>query len=174
MNFGKTILDLRKARNMTQEDLAAQLGVTPTAVSKWENNITLPDILMLCALADCFEVTADELLGRVKQWKYAVIATASQELGSAIGQLAKRYGFWVKSVYPSYEDALTAAKADPEVTHLFSSFDKPMNEEEKHDTGRIISIESQAESMQQILDGFELYFKNMPAINSLATKMPIL
>lgn len=173
MNFGKTILELRKQKNITQEDLAAQLGVTAAAVSKWENNYTLPDILMLCALADFFEVTTDKLLGRVTQWKYAVIATTSQELGSEIGQLAKRYGFWVKSVYPSYEDALAAAKADPEVTHLFSSFDKPMDEEEKHDTDRIISIESQAETMPQILDGFELYFKNMPAINSLATKMPI-
>lgn len=173
MNFGKTILELRKQKNLTQEELAAQLGVTAAAVSKWENNYTLPDILMLCALADFFEVTTDELLGRLKQWKYAVIATASQELGSAIGQLAKRYGFLIKSVYHSYADALTAAKADPEVTHLFSSFDKPMGEEEQGDVDNLICIESHAETMQQILDGFEIYFRNMSAINSLATKQPI-
>lgn len=34
MNFGKTILELRKARNVTQEELAAELGVTAAAVSK--------------------------------------------------------------------------------------------------------------------------------------------
>ena len=173
MNFGKTTLELRRKKNITQEDLAAQLGVTAAAVSKWENNYTLPDILMLCALADFFEVTTDELLGRVKKWKYAVIAVSSDELSTEIRQLAKRYGFLIKSVYYSYDDALAAAKADPDVTHLFSSFDQPMSEEEKGDVDNLICIESHAETMQQILDGFELYFKNMPAFNSLATKQPI-
>lgn len=173
MNFGKTILELRKQKNLTQEELAAQLGVTAAAVSKWENNNTLPDILMLCALADFFEVTTDELLGRVKKWKYAVVAVASDELGTKIGQLAKRYGFLIKSVYCSYADALAAAMADPDVTHLFSSFDQPMSEEERGDVDNLICIECHAETMQQILDGFELYFKNMPALNSLATKQPI-
>ena len=64
MNIGKIILDLRRKQNITQEELAAELGVTAAAVSKWENGYTLPDILMLCALADFFQVTADELLGR--------------------------------------------------------------------------------------------------------------
>ena len=45
MNLGKTILDLRKQKNVTQEDLAAELGVTAAAVSKWENGYTLPDVL---------------------------------------------------------------------------------------------------------------------------------
>lgn len=40
MNFGKTIYDLRKQKNITQEELAAELGVTATAVSKWENGVS--------------------------------------------------------------------------------------------------------------------------------------
>ena len=52
MNIGRNILELRKQKNITQEELAAELGVTATAVSKWENGYTLPDIMMLCALAD--------------------------------------------------------------------------------------------------------------------------
>ena len=67
MNLGKTILELRKQKNVTQEDLAAELGVTAAAVSKWENGYTLPDVLMLCALADYFQVTTDELLGLEKK-----------------------------------------------------------------------------------------------------------
>ena len=63
MNLGKMILELRKKKNVTQEELAAELGVTAAAVSKWEKGYTLPDILMLCALADYFTVTTDELLG---------------------------------------------------------------------------------------------------------------
>ena len=67
MNLGKTILELRKAKNVTQEEMAAELGVTAAAVSKWENDYTLPDILMLCAIADYFQVTTDELLGRARE-----------------------------------------------------------------------------------------------------------
>ena len=74
MNLGKTILELRKAKNVTQEDMAAELGVTAAAVSKWENDYTLPDILMLCAIADYFQVTTDELLGRKRATKKAMLA----------------------------------------------------------------------------------------------------
>ena len=88
MNLGKTILELRKQKHVTQEDLAAELGVTAAAVSKWENGYTLPDILMLCALADYFQVTTDELLGRVQEWKHAVIAAQTETLGQRIAILA--------------------------------------------------------------------------------------
>ena len=77
MNFGKTISELRKNKNVTQEEMAAQLGVTAAAVSKWENDYTLPDILMLCALADYFQVTTDELLGRNPVPEQAIIVARS-------------------------------------------------------------------------------------------------
>ena len=54
MELGTKIQTLRKEHNITQETLAAEMGVTVGAVSKWENNLTLPDILMLCSLADYF------------------------------------------------------------------------------------------------------------------------
>ena len=173
MHIGKIILELRKKKNITQEELAAELGVTAAAVSKWENGYTLPDILMLCALADYFEVTTDELLGRKSKAMYAVIATHSPELGEVIKDFVKQHGFATKQIFFNYVDALEAAKTDPDVTHLFASFDKPMTEEERIDTGGIISVESQAPTAKQVLDGFEIYIKNMPAINSLATKQPL-
>ena len=86
MNIGKYILDLRKQKNITQEDLAAHLGVTATAVSKWENNYTLPDILMLCALADYFDVTTDDLLGRTAVVKAAVVVAESEKLAESEGR----------------------------------------------------------------------------------------
>lgn len=122
MNFGKTILDLRKAKNMTQEDLAAQLGVTPTAVSKWENNITLPDILMLCALADCFEVTADELLGRAKQYRYAVIAAQSMELGQQIATIAREYGVLARGIFTDFSQAAQTAQEDASIRYIVACF----------------------------------------------------
>ena len=62
--MGKRISDLRKGKGMTQEQLAQLLGVTPQAVSKWENDLSCPDISILHQLAEALGVTTDELLGR--------------------------------------------------------------------------------------------------------------
>ena len=51
IHIGKTIKDLRQQQGITQEALAWQLGVTPQAVSRWENHQSLPDIAMLPAIA---------------------------------------------------------------------------------------------------------------------------
>ena len=48
---------------MTQEALAETLKISPQAVSRWELNLAMPDITLLPALANLFDVTADELLG---------------------------------------------------------------------------------------------------------------
>ncbi len=61
--LGSRIAELRRKKNMTQEELAAELGVTPQAVSKWENDLSCPDIALLPQLARLFDVTTDELLG---------------------------------------------------------------------------------------------------------------
>ena len=118
MNFGSTLSQLRKAKNVTQEEMAAELGVTAAAVSKWENNYTLPDILMLCALADYFDVTTDELLGRKSEKKSAVIASQTQELGRKIEILAKQHGIAATAIYQDYDQALSAVNADCTVNYL--------------------------------------------------------
>jgi len=63
MNLGNNISEKRKAKGMTQEELAANLGVSPQAVSKWENNLSCPDISLLPAIAKIFGMSVDELLG---------------------------------------------------------------------------------------------------------------
>lgn len=63
-SFGKRFSDLRKAKGYTQEDIASRLNVSSQAVSKWENDISYPDISLLCQIADIFEVTVDFLLGK--------------------------------------------------------------------------------------------------------------
>lgn len=62
MGLGNTISSLRKKNEMTQEELAGRLGVSAQAVSKWENDISCPDIYMLPQLASVFGVTVDALL----------------------------------------------------------------------------------------------------------------
>lgn len=61
--IGKRIAMLRKEKGMTQEQLAERVGVSPQAVSKWENDISCPDISLLPQLAEILGTTTDELLG---------------------------------------------------------------------------------------------------------------
>ena len=62
MTIGKRIAHLRKENGLTQEELASHMGISPQAVSKWENDQTCPDISALPKLARLFGVTVDELL----------------------------------------------------------------------------------------------------------------
>lgn len=60
--LGMRIATLRKRKAMTQEDLAEKMGVSSQAVSKWENDISCPDIQSLPKLARILGTTVDELL----------------------------------------------------------------------------------------------------------------
>ena len=51
VSTGDVIYALRKGRGLTQEQLSVQMNVSTVAVSKWENEISMPDISMLCNLA---------------------------------------------------------------------------------------------------------------------------
>ena len=61
--FGTILRDLRLERGLTQADVGEGIGVSPQAVSKWENENGLPDVTQLIPLADYFGVTVDALLG---------------------------------------------------------------------------------------------------------------
>lgn len=63
MNIGNNIKELRKARGLTQEQLANAIGISFQAVSKWETNIAYPDITLAPVLANFFGVSMDELFG---------------------------------------------------------------------------------------------------------------
>ena len=61
MNIGNNIKLLRQQKNLTQDQVAAKLGVSYQAVSKWENDANTPDIALLPAIAELFGVTIDAL-----------------------------------------------------------------------------------------------------------------
>lgn len=65
--LGKRIGQLRRAKGIKQDELAEKLGVTPQAVSKWENDLSCPDISLLPLLAQILGVTTDELLTGKKE-----------------------------------------------------------------------------------------------------------
>lgn len=99
MELGKKILELRKKSNMTQENLAAEMGVSIAAVSKWETGVSMPDVLMLCALADFFEVSTDFLLSReLPVSKYFLVCDDAMFMGSVMTDLITKKGFAAKAV----------------------------------------------------------------------------
>lgn len=60
--FGTMIAALRKEKGMTQLDLAEKMGVTDKAVSKWERDLSFPDVSAFPKLAEIFGVSVDELM----------------------------------------------------------------------------------------------------------------
>ena len=62
MSFGQVIKRLRRNADMTQEQLAEMLSISPQAISRWETDTAMPDISFLRPLSNIFGVTADELL----------------------------------------------------------------------------------------------------------------
>lgn len=62
-SIGEIICKYRQIRNLTQEDFASRLGVTPQAVSKWERGNGLPDISLVAGICDVLGISANMLLG---------------------------------------------------------------------------------------------------------------
>ena len=73
LSVGTNIRNFRLERSLTQEEVAAHLGVSFQSVSKWERGEGYPDIELLPSIANYFGISVDELLGvsqQVKQEKY--------------------------------------------------------------------------------------------------------
>lgn len=62
MTIGEKIKELRAQRRITQETLAKHLNISYQAVSKWEQNLTSPDLSVIPDIAAFFDITTDELL----------------------------------------------------------------------------------------------------------------
>ncbi len=63
LRIGENLKRLRREKDLTQEELAAHLGVSFQAISKWERGESYPDITILPALSNYFKITIDELVG---------------------------------------------------------------------------------------------------------------
>lgn len=97
MNISDRIQSLRKARGITQEQLADAVGVSRQAVSKWEAEQSMPDLERVVAMAEYFDVTTDYILRgiepaptaqareRVSPRTMCIIATALDVAGLILG-----------------------------------------------------------------------------------------
>ncbi|AEE17979.1 helix-turn-helix domain-containing protein [Treponema brennaborense] len=79
ISIGKKIAELRKAKGLTQDELSEQLNVSPQAVSKWENDVSYPDITLLPKLAAVLGVTVDDLLTPGKQPETKLVPQADRK-----------------------------------------------------------------------------------------------
>ncbi len=101
IKVGETIQSLRKAKNITQNDLGERLNVSPQAVSKWERGETLPDTAILPDLASVLETTIDFILtGGEKVLKFNRRVSVAEiksgvemilEVGNLLGQNSTFY-----------------------------------------------------------------------------------
>ena len=103
ITIAETLASHRRARGITQEELAAYLGVTKASVSKWETGQSYPDILLLPPLAAYFNLSVDDLIGYKPQMtregiraQYRILSRmfaekSVQEAAEACRDLAKRY-----------------------------------------------------------------------------------
>ena len=62
--FGQRFSRFRKQRGLKQEELGEKLGVSGQAVSKWENDASMPDVSLLVEISEILGITLDELLGK--------------------------------------------------------------------------------------------------------------
>ena len=97
MNISDRIQSLRKAKGITQEQLADAVGVSRQAVSKWESEQSVPDLERVVAMAEYFDVTTDYILrgiepapkresgSRVSPRTMCIIATALDAAGLILG-----------------------------------------------------------------------------------------
>lgn len=77
MTIGEKLQKLRKARGLTQEELAAKVGVSRQSLSKWESDGALPDTANILLLADLFGVSTDYLLREAETAQAAASAESA-------------------------------------------------------------------------------------------------
>lgn len=77
--FSERLKELRKAKNMTQENFAKHFFITKSAVSKYENGVNTPESKLLQKIADYFEVSTDYLLGRSDERNYTLNSSKLNE-----------------------------------------------------------------------------------------------
>ncbi len=123
IKIGKKIRLLRKNNDVTQDKLAAYLGVTPQAVSRWESEICYPDIETLPQIADFFGVDMDELLcydsvqkeSKIREYlAKAEVLLENEKLGECLSLLREAYA----EIPSSFEIQLELASVLSEISAL--------------------------------------------------------
>lgn len=79
MDIGEKLFELRKAKNLSQEEVAEKLNVTRQTVSKWETNQSTPDFDKIIPICELFEISTEELLTGKKAEETEVVEKVEKE-----------------------------------------------------------------------------------------------
>ena len=104
MEIGNKIKQLRNKSGMTQEQLAAMLGISAQSVSKWETGIAMPDITLLPLLAECFGVSIDELFDLTAEQKLRRIASRMDTEAELSAELFVEYREFLEMQLEEHSD----------------------------------------------------------------------
>lgn len=105
MQIGQVIKKYRKAKEMTQEEMANRLGVTAPAVNKWENGNSMPDITLLAPIARLLGISLDTLLAFQEELTDNEINELIQELRGKLKREEFHQVFlWAKKQMEQYPD----------------------------------------------------------------------
>ncbi len=103
MNIGSKIKSLRQKYGLTQENLANSIGVSAQSVSKWENGVSMPDIVLLPVLAEEFGVSVDELFDLTAEEKMRRIEKRIEREEEFTADIFKEYEEFLLSQTEKYE-----------------------------------------------------------------------
>lgn len=110
MNIADRIRNLRKARGISQEEFADQIGVSRQAVSKWESEQSTPDIEKIVLISDFFGVTTDYLLKGIEPQPHEVRRKPDAGIFSIIGTALNIIGV-IAAMWIWYEERRPLAAA---------------------------------------------------------------
>ncbi len=119
--IGKKIATLRKNSNMTQMELADNLGISFQAVSNWERGSSMPDISKLPELAEIFEVSLDELLGEKSPVMEAAVEGCLEECVKS-GEIEEEELKNVLPIFKPKQIQYMAQGANMQTLHAFLPF----------------------------------------------------
>lgn len=106
MQIGENIRRYRKKKNMTQEEMANRLGVTPPAVNKWENGNSCPDIALLAPIARLLDISVDTLLSFQSELTREEIAGIIQDVDAKFQETSYEEAFqYIKKILEKYPNS---------------------------------------------------------------------
>lgn len=177
IKIGSKIKELRKKQRITQEQLAEKIGVSFQAVSKWENDIALPDITLIPVLANYFGVSTDEVLcydSTEKENEIKNLVDKSYEFRETDPEEGRRILEEGLKKYPDNDILLNnmlyvinySEKPDETIALASRLIDKTNNNEVKYDALRFLAYaynakgdtESAVKALEQIP---EIYFTKL-------------
>ncbi len=93
-NIGQRIYELRLKNNLSQDTLAEMLGVSRQAISKWENQMSIPELEKIVQMSEIFDVSLDYLIkGKESFSEETIPEDAGKESGFSKGKIKQIFGF---------------------------------------------------------------------------------